>query len=57
MASLIRFKKKEIDSSIRFTGIKKRRLDYTIRSLALIPDIKTDKVRIIFPDIPEIFWQ
>jgi len=55
MASLVHFKLVEISSSISFRGIKRKRLKYRVRSIALESFPKApeeERYR-----IPEIFWQ
>jgi hypothetical protein len=57
MAPLIRFKMVEIDSTISFTGKKKKNLKYPVRSVSLVP-VTYRPAKFPGPDaLPEIFWQ
>jgi hypothetical protein len=57
MATLIRFKIVEIDSSISFTGKKKKYLKYPVRSVSLVPVTKLSAKIHRLEALPEIFWQ
>ncbi|HNY01198.1 MAG TPA: hypothetical protein PKG48_01355 [Bacteroidales bacterium] len=57
MATILRFKKVDIESRIRFAGRNKSRLKYTVRSLSLVPDLSGYITNLTIPAIPEIFWQ
>jgi hypothetical protein len=57
MTPLLRFKIVEIDSNISFIGKRKKHLTYPVRSLALVPKIKSTVKITGFESLPEIFWQ
>ncbi|MFZ4521296.1 MAG: hypothetical protein ACOYNC_06295 [Bacteroidales bacterium] len=57
MATLIRFKKVEIDSNISFKGSKRRTLKYPVRSVALVPVTTLPIDPRGLESLPEIFWQ
>jgi hypothetical protein len=57
MATLIRFKMVEIDSTISFTGKKKRTLKYPVRSISLVPVLILPGRPPCSSSLPEIFWQ
>jgi hypothetical protein len=57
MKNLIRFKTVHIDSSIIFSGRRKKSLTYLVSSMALVPLKKTRKGICEKPALPEIFWQ
>ncbi|MDP1623662.1 MAG: hypothetical protein Q8M08_15155 [Bacteroidales bacterium] len=57
MATLIRFKIVEIDSSISFIGKKKKTLKYPVRSTVLVPETNLSAKPVCLDGLPEIFWQ
>ncbi|MEI6681852.1 MAG: hypothetical protein WCO44_04455 [Bacteroidota bacterium] len=57
METMLRFHVVEIDSKIFFTGKKRKKLKYAVRSLSLVAKpvlLSGDSVHLT---IPEIFWQ
>lgn len=56
MANFIRFKAVEIASRITFKGDTRKKLKYPVRSIALLPMLKSTKILHNGLFLPEIFW-